>query len=382
MDYCDKLEPNLVHCVSVSATLCTSTTSTTSVTTNTTTTNVVNSCVVPVAFPSTSTASDNLHNIFQGSNDLGAEFFENDDLLIDEKMDDDFLGDIFLSDSDKGNDVGGLSDLNDASIKEAPIDLNGTFSLTKHQRKRRNKKNRLELQKSNGVSGEASSTPTGTDACSASSLPTGGDGKRRRSKGSPTDAQQEQKRKKTYASVVQKEEFMKIGVLDKSNATGFSEEKRSLLNALIHNGVITAVENNNIIPKLRGNFLQGAMLIFNCLDEMTVTWLKDELKRINVHWEGSSLCIIDNPVFVKIKMWIPGPVLEIKRVFTLLEKFNEGLVTELWRPVGKINHGEKGQLVFVFVDPVSMTYIKNIKFKLQFVMNNIILKIAGDKPAI
>lgn len=69
-------------------------------------------------------------------------------------------------------------------------------------------------------------------------------------------------------------------------------------------------------------------------------------------------------------MWIHGPELELKRVFSLLEKCNEGFVTEFWRPVGNIIHAEKGQLV-VFADPVSMNYIKNLKFKLQFIMNTI-----------
>lgn len=258
----------------------------------------------------------------------------------------------------------------------------GALKLTKHQRKRRNLKKRIEERNGNGgISGEAGSTPTGPSNPQPSlPIPDEREGKRPRAAGdTPPDVIHGNKKKKTFSTVAQDGGLFRMGVADQSNSEGMTEVKRDLLCALIHNEVIQTIEANDFIPLLRGHFPQGNILVFNCANETTKQWLKLLIERLNTDWEGSKLFVVENPMFTKIKLWLPGPLEEPPRIFKLLEKLNVGLETNNWRLTGRVKVDNKGQLLFILIDAITMKVLEKMDFKIQFILNSISVKIAADK---
>lgn len=286
----------------------------------------------------------------------------------------------------ESSEISSFSDIDIVPVHEfsdVPNIKENDNPISKRQRKRRNRMRKWKDHRSEGVSGVAGSTLAGPSTLGDSlQVPEGVDGKRYRVSGdTPPDIQREQKRLKTYASVVQSVDYIRLGVADKSTSEGITEGKRGLLTALIHNEVVNSVEAGTFIPILKGNFMLANIIVFNCGNQETKTWLSSLINRLNVNWEGSLLEVIEDPTFIKLKMWLPGPIEEPKRIFNLLGKFNTGLNTDGWKSTGQMKYENKGQLIFVLVDPLSLTFLEKNEFKLQYVLNTVSLRIAGDKPA-
>lgn len=285
-------------------------------------------------------------------------------------------GDFSLGLSDMDEDLSiDKSDASNTTVVEFPN------TLTKSQRKRLNRKNKSNEGKINGGSDVAGSTSTDPKSVPSSSTSVGGESKRPRSSGeTPPNVQPRGKRIKSFAEVVQKEVYLRLGVGDGLEA-GLNNENVQLLNALIHNEIVAMVEGGAFIPIMRGHSLHGNLVVYSCANEETYNWLKSHIKLINANWKGSKLYVVDNPEFTKVKVWLPGPMEEPKRVFGLLQKLNVGLNTGYWRLASQIKHEGKGQLLFIFVDPEALEFLKKCNMRLQYVLNRIAFKVAGDKPS-
>lgn len=352
---------NTNHDITCAVAICV--TNTTTTTTAVISTNVTTVSTVPSVFSAISSSSVSSASVNVASN--------GESMIVPSEPDIEGMDDVsFLFEIDSA------MEMSDAAIAKEK-------TSTKHQRKRWNKKQRLEARMNSGVSDDAGSTSAGPVIPNTSlPLPEDVAGKRPRTIGdTPPDVQHGQKRVKSFASVVRNMDCFRIGVADKATPTGFTEEKRGLLLSLIHNAVVCEVESGAFIPILRGHYMQANMMIFNCVNQESRAWLTERINQLNADWEGSQLYVVDDPTFLKIKCWFPGPIEEYKRVCTLLEKFNAGLITSGWRMAGQIKYENKGQLLFVFIDPFSLKYLEKVEFKLQFVLNTVSIKLAGDKPA-
>ncbi|XP_049310321.1 uncharacterized protein LOC125778076 [Bactrocera dorsalis] len=125
-----------------------------------------------------------------------------------------------------------------------------------------------------------------------------------------------------------------------------------------------------------GIFFKGGMLLVDCQDEKSATWLKNITPRLE-GWEGPALCVRrgeEIPQLHSMVAFFPRSAdKSYDFALNLVRNQNEGLSTSAWKVVASSVEGS-GWNLNITMDDVSYTYIKQKGYRLNFRFGKIVVR--------
>lgn len=133
--------------------------------------------------------------------------------------------------------------------------------------------------------------------------------------------------------------------------------------------------NDARLPRFFCNNMLDGGIIFNCADKETGEWLSNLIPELTLD-VGIQLGIRDKNISKRHRavIQVKDPTLTIEKVLYLLEKQNEGLVTNDWIFVSE-SRNAKSTRFFVYFEDSSLEVLEALKFKPFCALSRALIKV-------
>lgn len=169
-----------------------------------------------------------------------------------------------------------------------------------------------------------------------------------------------------------------VAMADYPRAVLTEEQAKLVKDAILKLVVDVNASNKATKPHFDGcNFIKG-YLVFDCLDQPTITWLQHRSRELQL-WDGCALRAMSEKVFRNSNMFSlhlsDSEQNSNEEIGNFLSKQNDGIDTSKWIfAERKLNEKTKTVDLMIKVDPVSVKALHELNFKLNYKFNQVTMK--------
>ena len=205
-------------------------------------------------------------------------------------------------------------------------------------------------------------------------------GKRKQPDGTPVNQGLVAKRQKAVSFREAAEKALQVGVVLSEGEGRLSVSQGSYLRYTL---IDALDETQGTAPRFNESGLKDGAFMVSCADQFSLDWLKALVPKMA--FEGNTFAAVPADQLkkrTKMRVFIPGTVSPVERVFSRLQKQNPGLRTDRWRLFDQKSVGESaGQTLILGIDDESMAALGRVNNKPYFELSRLTFEQLGGRKA-